>query len=144
MGIPAAVLAVPAVTSHAAYLKASDAPWPSCSENEFAPCLNWARILYFRDYSSPDGLKGEVAHIVRQPLDGNLHGVCPTIVLTAACDPIRDEGEAYAQKLIKEGVLTTVRRYSGVPHPFMHMSPIKKAQMYVEDVCAALKAAHGL
>ncbi len=66
-----------------------------------------------------------------------------TYVATASCDPLRDEGEGYARKLVENGVQVTVRRYTGVPHPFMHMLVVKKAQMYMDDICDHLRMAHG-
>lgn len=129
-------------------LKASDSPYPSFVENEVAPCLNWARMAYFMGHCVPkDGreraeIEGKpLFH--RSPVDGDLRGVCDTFIATAECDPLRDEGEAYGQKLVEAGVRVTTRRYTGVPHPFMHMMLIKKAQMYAADICSELKRAHG-
>jgi len=34
---------------------------------------------------------------------------------------LRDEGEAYGRKLVKAGNEVTMKRFGGVPHPFMHM-----------------------
>ncbi|KAJ5149677.1 hypothetical protein N7448_001255 [Penicillium atrosanguineum] len=137
-----AILTVPSTDSHAAYEKPSDSKYTSFPENEFAPWLNWARMSYFRSYASPTDIT-DVPPLVISPIDGDLNGVCPTMILTAQCDPLRDEGEAYAQKLIKNGVFTLSRRYTGVPHPFTHMKPILKAVMYMDDVCKALKMVHG-
>ncbi|KAJ6439782.1 zinc finger transcription factor 1 [Purpureocillium lavendulum] len=143
-----AVLAVPATDSHLGLEKASDSPFPSFSENALAPCLNWARMKYFMNHCEPqtDAQRAELAarpvwH--SSPIKGNLRGVCDTMVLTAECDPLRDEGEAYARKLTEAGVRVTVRRYTGVPHPFMHMLTINKAKMYINDVCAELRRVHG-
>ena len=136
-----AVMSVASVASHSQYKEASDAPWASCAENEFASCLNWDRLVYFNSYHSPEGVKDKVPHIVRNPIDGDVRGVCPTTILSAGCDPIRDESEQYVQKLVSQGALTILR---GVPHPFMHMTPLKEPQMYVQDVCVALKMAHGV
>lgn len=98
-------------------------------------------------FSTPktDEAKAEVARrpeFIKHPIKGDLSGLCHTMVLTAQCDPIRDEGESYAQKLIEAGVHVTARRYTGVPHPFMHMRQVRKAQMYLRDVCGALKQVH--
>ncbi|GLI73278.1 hypothetical protein PoHVEF18_001493 [Penicillium ochrochloron] len=126
----------------------SDSPYPSVSENENAPCLNWKRLKFFRSLydAKTDAERAEITArpiCFRSPLDGNLNGVCRTYVATADCDPLRDEGEDYARKLNENGVQVTVRRYTGVPHPFMHMLVVKKAQMYMDDICAHLRMAHG-
>jgi acetyl esterase/lipase len=149
-GIPLkfAFLGVPVTASHAHYEKASDSEFPSFTENEFAPCLNWARIMFYRESSQMGEVdeekeRGALPEFYSSPIAGNLSGICPTFIGTASADPLRDEGELYGQKLIAAGVKTTVRRYMGVPHPFMHM-PIGKAEVYTHDLCEALRSAHGV
>ena len=62
----------------------------------------------------------------RDPLISPLHaarhdGLAPAIVLTAAEDPLRDDGEAYASVLARAGVETLVARLPGLPHGFMFL-----------------------
>jgi acetyl esterase len=42
----------------------------------------------------------------------------PAIVITCEIDSLRDEGEDYAEKLIKAGIETTAKRFYGVRHGF--------------------------
>ena len=57
------------------------------------------------------------AHADAAPLRApNLDGMAPALIATAAFDPLRDEGRAYAARLIEAGNDVTYREVAGVVH----------------------------
>jgi acetyl esterase len=75
------------------------------------------------------------------PLNADLRGVPPAFVLTAECDPLRDQGEAYARKLAEAGVPVTHKRYDGAIHPFFSLAGIiDGGKTAIADAAAALRA----
>jgi len=54
----------------------------------------------------------------------DLTGAAPATIVLAECDPLRDEGIAYARKLEQAGVEVELREYPGQVHPFVLLSGV--------------------
>ena len=57
-------------------------------------------------------------------LSKNFKGLPDTLIITAEFDPLRDEGEAYGNRLKNAGVDVISKRYKGVTHGFISMDNI--------------------
>lgn len=68
---------------------------------------------YWQCYTGAD-LSNEELH----PLTADLRGLPPTLVLTAEHDPLRDEGERLAERLVAAEVPVTATRFLGMIHGF--------------------------
>jgi len=66
----------------------------------------------------------------------------PAFVLTAGYDPLRDEGRAYADRLIDAGVKTTYVNYPGTIHGFFSLTRFLSQGLRANDEAAAVLAAH--
>lgn len=90
---------------------------PSWTEFADAPMLTTADARWF--WEQYVGTDPEVIDHYAAPMKAaSLRGLPPALVLTAEVDPMRDDGETYAARLLADGVPVTLIRFAGVFHGF--------------------------
>ena len=116
---------------------------PSYIENANAKPLNKPIIEWFVQHylSTPEESADPRIALVRQ---SNLAGLPPATIILAQIDPLRSDGEKYADKLKAAGTPVTVHRYDGVAHEFFGMGAVvDKAKAAQQAAAAALRQAFG-
>ena len=119
---------------------------PSREENAEGYFLDMAMMEWFFTHYVADVEGVEAGDPRLSPINADsLDGLAPTVLATAEFDPLRDEGEAYADKLAAAGVPVDKVRYDGLIHGFLDMGPLSPAAAAaVDDLVARFrKLLHG-
>ncbi len=100
--------------------------------------MDWFGAHYLNSPSEAEDVR------VSPMKEPDLSGLAPAIVVTAGFDPLRDQGEAYAQKLKAAGVSVEYRCENSLPHAFTAMTSVVPAakqacEKIARDVGAALR-----
>ena len=112
---------------------------PSYQENAEGYGLTRDTTKWFWGHYLSDASEG--AHPHASPLRAtDLSGLPPALVITAEYDPLRDEGELYAEKLRAAGVPIALTRYDGVNHGFMFwVGVVDKSGAAMNEACEWLR-----
>ncbi|MFB4262483.1 alpha/beta hydrolase [Nonomuraea sp. GTA35] len=107
----------------------TDASFDTGSYHQFAEGYFLRRdgMQWFWDQYTTD--EGQRAEITASPLRASLEelaGLPPALIITAEADVLRDEGEAYANKLRSAGVPVTAVRYLGIIHDFVMLNALRE------------------
>lgn len=101
---------------------------------------------FWDQYTTDEGQRAEVtASPLRASVD-QLAGLPPALVITAEADVLRDEGEAYANKLRQAGVPVVATRYQGIIHDFVMLNALRgtnAAEAAIGQAVAVLRTALG-
>ena len=116
---------------------------PSYHENATGYVLTREAMRWFWRHYLERAEQGVEPH-ASPLLAPSLAGLPPALVITAECDPLRDEGEAYAARLRDAGVPVTLTRYGGMFHGFFRMTRLlDKAKAALDEVAGSLRKAWG-
>ncbi|WP_405534555.1 alpha/beta hydrolase [Streptomyces sp. NBC_00075] len=127
----------------------TDAAFDTGSYRQFAEgyFLRRDAMEWFWDQYTTDA--AERAQITASPLratTAQLTGLPPALVITAEADVLRDEGEAYANKLREAGVPVTAVRYQGIIHDFVMLNALRgthAAEAAIGQAISTLRTALG-
>ncbi|WP_230482872.1 alpha/beta hydrolase [Sphingomonas sp. Leaf21] len=89
-----------------------------------------------------DCYAADLGDVRAAPMRGDLSAMPPAAIVTAECDPIRDQGRAYAAALVRAGVPVDFREAKGTIHGFATLR--KAIPSGVGDLTAFLLALHAL
>jgi len=81
-------------------------------------------MWFWEQYTTSAGERNEItASPLRAGIE-QLKGLPPTLIITAEADVLRDEGEAYANKLREAGIRVTSVRCQGIIHDFLMLNAL--------------------
>ncbi|MEU0206989.1 alpha/beta hydrolase [Streptomyces canus] len=125
----------------------TDASFDTGSYRQFAEgyFLRRDAMQWFWDQYTTD--EKQRAEITASPLRASvdqLRDLPPALVITAEADVLRDEGEAYANRLREAGVPVTAVRYQGVIHDFVMLNALREthaAEAAIAQAVSTLRTA---
>lgn len=116
-----------------------DPPTRSYIDNADGYFLTRDGMKWFFDHYLTD--PGEASHSHVSPLRcPDLSGLAPAYVITAEFDPLRDEGDRYAERLKEAGVDTVHKPYPGMIHGFYsQIGILDRTGEAIQESCEWLK-----
>jgi acetyl esterase/lipase len=117
----------PAIKFQVLLWPVTNANFESASYNEFAKdhFLTKNMMKWFWDsYTTDPKQRAEIFASPLRATSDELKGLPPALVIVAENDVLRDEGEAYANKLDGAGVSVISVRYNGMIHDFGLLNPL--------------------
>lgn len=111
----------PTFAAQVLFYPVTNAVFTTRSYRQFAEGYHLRRdaMIWFWDQYSTEAQRDEITASPLRATTEQLAGLPPALVITAEADVLRDEGEAYANKLRLAGVPVTSRRYRGTIHDFV-------------------------
>lgn len=117
----------PSIKLQLLFYPVTNASFDSESYQQFAKGYFLTRdaMKWFWDqYTTDEGERNEVTASPLRATTDQLRGLPPALVITGQADVLRDEGEAYANKLREAGVRVTAVRFQGIIHDFVMLNAL--------------------
>jgi acetyl esterase len=117
----------PAIALQLLFYPVTEAAFDTESYHQFAEGYHLRRdaMMWFWDqYTRHPGERHEITASPLRASTQQLQGLPPALVITAEADVLRDEGEAYANKLREAGVRVTAVRFQGTIHDFVMLNAL--------------------
>ena len=108
----------------------TDAAFDTASYHQFAEGYHLRRDAMMWCWDQYTRHPGERNEITASPLRASiaqLQRLPPALIITAEADVLRDEGEAYANKLRQAGVRVTAVRFQGTIHDFVMLNALAQS-----------------
>jgi acetyl esterase/lipase len=127
----------------------TDAAFDTGSYHQFAEgyFLRRDAMQWFWDqYTTDPAQRAEITASPLRATTEQLAGLPAALVVTGEADVLRDEGEAYANKLRQAGVPVTAVRYQGIIHDFVMLNALRgthAAQAAITEAVTTLRGAFG-
>ncbi len=105
----------------------TDAAFDTASYHQFAEGYHLRRdaMMWFWDqYTRNPSERNEITASPLRAGVAQLKRLPPALIVTAEADVLRDEGEAYANKLREAGVRVTAARFQGTIHDFVMLNAL--------------------
>ena len=105
----------------------TDAAFDTASYHQFAEGYHLRRdamMWFWEQYTRHPGERNEITVSPLRAGVEQLKGLPPALIITAEADVLRDEGEAYANKLREAGVRVTAVRFQGTIHDFVMLNAL--------------------
>ena len=118
----------PKLAAQVLFYPVTDAGFDTDSYHQFAEgyflrrdAMQW----FWNQYTTDEAERNQLtASPLRASVD-DLAGLPAALVITAEADVLRDEGEAYANKLREAGVPVVATRYQGIIHDFVMLNALR-------------------
>ncbi|WP_455437983.1 alpha/beta hydrolase [Hungatella hathewayi] len=117
----------PVIHKQLLYYPVTNACFNTASYCEFAECyyLYRAGMMWFWDqYTTSENCRNQITASPLRACTEHLEGLPQAMILNGQADVLRDEGEAYAEKLRVAGVPVTAMRFQAIIHDFVMLNAL--------------------